>query len=400
MTTFIWTGRTRQGVHRNGEIAAQTRDEVIALLKKERLLITSVQEKGARWDLPRRNKKVSDRAVAIFTRQLSSMIEAGLPLVQSLEVLSKQPDNPFFSSMIAGIRIEVEGGATYTEAIRGHPEIFDELYVNMVAAGEASGQMEVVLRRLSKHIEKSIKLKRKIKSALVYPATIVGVAILVIIMLMIWVIPVFAKMYTDYGGELPLLTRWLIQISEFVKAYILLIAASVGLSIWGLKKYYKSPRGRDQIDRLLLRLPVIAGFVKKTAITRFTRMLGMLVSSGIPILEGIATSAKVSGNTVIEAHLLSACHGMREGSTLSAPLSQGKIFSEAVIQMIHVGETTGTLDLMLEKVADYHEEELEITIDVMTSLLEPALMVFVGVIIGTIVVAMYLPIFRMAALIE
>ena len=399
MATFTWTGKTRQGSIQKGELAANNREEVIALLRKENILVTSVQQKSREWKLPGFGAKITDKDIVIFTRQFSTMIDAGLPLVQCLEILSNQSENPALAKAVVAVRGDVEGGATYADALRKHPKVFDELYVNMVAAGEAGGILDTILNRLAKHIEKSMKLKKEIKSAMVYPTTIMAVAAIVIVILMVWVIPIFAKMFTDFGGTLPALTQLVIDTSYFMQSNIIFIVGGVfGLS-YGFKKYYKTPSGHKAVDRFALKLPVIGDVIRKAAVAKFTRTLGTLISSGVPILEGLGIVAKTPGNKIIEEALMNARQSISEGKTISDPLGKEKVFPPMVVQMIAVGETTGALDAMLGKIADFYDDEVDSAVAALTSLLEPMLMVFLGVTVGTIVIAMYLPIFKMASVV-
>jgi type IV pilus assembly protein PilC len=396
MASFAWTGRTRQGVTRKGEISAKTREEVISLLRKQNILVTSIKPKGGvslgRFFAP----GVKEKDLAVFTRQFATMIDAGLPLVQCLEILSAQTENPTLAKVIGDVRQDVEGGATYADALRKHPKAFDDLYVNMVAAGEAGGILDAILNRLAKHIEKAMKLKKQIKSAMVYPGVIVTVAIGVIAILMVWVIPVFGKLFSDFGGALPGPTQIVIGASNFMQAYFYVIVLVIGAIFYLLRRFYKTQAGRHAMDRFALTLPVFGDLIRKAAVAKFTRTLGTLISSGVPILEGLIIVAKTAGNKIIEEALLKARQSISEGKTVSEPLGQAKVFPPMVTQMIAVGETTGALDAMLGKIADFYDEEVDAAVSALTSLLEPMLMVFLGVVIGFIVIAMYLPIFKMA----
>lgn len=399
MAMFEWTGKNRQGTIQKGQLAANSREEVIALLRKENILVTSVQPKAKEIKIPGFGGKVTDKDIVIFTRQFATMIDAGLPLVQCLEILSAQCENPVLAKAVGEVRGDVEGGSTYADALRKHPKVFDDLYVNMVAAGEAGGILDTILNRLAKHIEKSMKLKKQIKSAMVYPSTIMGVAGIVIVVLLVWVIPIFAKMFTDFGGTLPALTQFVIDISYFMKDNIFKIAGGIGLAVYGFKKYYRTPNGRKTVDKFALRLPVLGDLIRKAAVAKFTRTLGTLIASGVPILEGLGIVAKTAGNKIIEEALMNARQSISEGKTISDPLGKEKVFPPMVVQMIAVGETTGALDAMLSKIADFYDDEVDAAVGALTSLLEPMLMVFLGITIGTIVIAMYLPIFKMASVV-
>lgn len=400
-TTFVWSGRTRQGDTQKGELVAKTREEVIALLRKQNIMATSVQPKPSerKLGLPGFGGGVGDKDIVIFTRQFSTMIDAGLPLVQCLEILSNQTENKVLAKTIGQVRADVESGSTYADALRKFPKVFDDLYVNMVAAGEAGGILDTILNRLAKHIEKSMKLKKEVKSAMVYPGVIVSVAVIVITVLMVWVIPIFASMFTDFGGVLPLPTRIVMAASTFMKSnFLFLIVGSVA-GFYAVKRYYASESGRRLIDRKALSVPVLGDLIRKAAVAKFTRTLGTLISSGVPILEGLSIVAKTSGNKTVEEALMTARQSISEGKTVSEPLGQSKVFPPMVIQMIAVGETTGALDAMLSKIADFYDDEVDSAVGALTSLLEPMLMVFLGITIGFIVIAMYLPIFQMGSVV-
>ena len=397
METYVWTGRTRDGKRQKGEMTAKSKDEAISTLRKQNILVTSVSTRTRKLKLNLPFKaSVTDKDIVVFTRQFATMIDAGLPLIQCLDILAKQTENKTFALSINEIRQDVEAGSTYADALRKHPKIFNDLYVNMVAAGELGGILDTILNRLSKYIEKSIKLKRQIKSAMAYPSTIVAVAVVVIVVLLVWVIPIFAKMFTDFGGVLPAPTRMVIGASDFMQHNILVIIGAVALIIFGLNRYYKTPNGRRTVDRLALRLPIFGLLIRKIAVAKFTRTLGTLISSGVPILDGLDIVAKTAGNKVVEEALSATRQSISEGKTLAEPLEQTQVFPPMVVQMIAVGETTGALDAMLSKIADFYDEEVDSTVSTLTSLLEPMLMIFLGVVIGFIVVAMYLPIFKLA----
>lgn len=399
MATFAWTGKTRQGTIRKGELVAETRDEVMGILQKEQILVTSVKKKAREFNISFGEPKVKDKDIVIFTRQFATMIDAGLPLVQCLEILGSQSDHPTLAKAINTVRADVESGSTYADALRKHPNVFDELYVNMVAAGETGGILDTILNRLSTHMEKSMKLKKQIKSAMVYPATILVVAVGVIVILMVWVIPIFAKMFTDFGGQLPGLTQMVIDISHFMQRNILYMAIGTWAFAFVFKKYYKTKKGHYNIDKLALKIPVVGDLIQKASIAKFTRTLGTLISSGVPILEGLEIVAKTSGNKVVEKAIMNARTSISEGKTIADPLSKEPVFPPMVVQMIAVGETTGAIDNMLSKIADFYDDEVDSAVTTLTSMLEPLMMVFLGITIGTIVIAMYLPVFEMAAIV-
>ncbi len=399
MATFVWTGKTRQGTIQKGEIAAQTKEEAASLLRRQNILATSVQKKATELSLniPGFGGGVSDKDIVIFTRQFATMIDAGLPLVQCLEILSAQTENKSLAKAVGEVRTAVEGGSTYAEALRRHPKVFDDLYVNMVAAGESGGILDTILNRLAKHIEKTMKLKAKIKSAMVYPAVVIIVAGVVVSVLLIWVIPIFAKIFSDFGKALPAPTMLVLKASDIMRKYFLIVIGILGGVTYGLKRFYKTEEGRRIIDRFFLKLPVFGDLIRKAAVAKFTRTLGTLISSGVPILEGLGIIARTAGNKIVEDAILNARTSISEGKTVAEPLGASKVFPAMVVQMIAVGETTGALDAMLTKIADFYDDEVDTAVSTLTSLLEPMLMVFLGIVIGFIVVAMYLPIFQMAS---
>ena len=397
METYVWIGKTRDGKRQKGELAAKNKDEVISIMRKQNIMITSVTTRSKKLSIKLPfGSKVGDKDIAVFTRQFATMIDAGLPLVQCLDILSKQADNKTFASAINDIRQDVEAGSTYADALKKHPAVFGDLYVNMVAAGELGGILDTILNRLSKYIEKNIRLKRQVKAALFYPATIVAVAFIVIVVLLVYVIPIFAKMFTDFGGTLPAPTRMVIGASNFMQSNILIIIGIIVAAIFGARKYYKTQNGRLVVDNIVLKMPVFGMLARKISVANFTRTLGTLISSGVPILDGLEIVAKTSGNKVVENAIYATRQSISEGKTLSEPLETTKVFPPMVVQMIAVGETTGALDAMLSKIADFYDEEVDSTVGILTSLLEPILMIFLGIVIGFIVVAMYLPIFKMA----
>lgn len=398
MGTFAYVGRTKQGAVRKGEVSAKSKEEALEQLKKQNLTVTALDEKaGFSFGL---GGGVGDKDIVVFTRQFGTMINAGLPLVQCLDILANQSDNKALAKAVGETKVAVEGGSTLADALRKHPKVFDELYCNMIHAGETGGLLDTILGRLSKHIEKAMKLKGQIKSAMVYPAAIIGVAVIVISVLMIWVIPIFAKMFTELSGGkmgLPGPTQLVIDISNFMQSYFLLIIAGIAASVWGIKKYYKTPQGKLFIDTVLLKAPIFGDLIRKASTAKFTRTLGTLISSGVPLLEALNICAKTSGNKVIELSLMDARVSISGGKTIAEPLQKSNVFPKMVTQMIAVGESTGALDQMLGKIADFYEEEVDQAVTSLTALLEPLMMVFLGTIIGFIVVAMYLPIFTMAS---
>jgi len=408
MDTFLWKGRTRQGVTQVGERTASSREAVIDLLRKESIFVTSVEKKKVAFDVSKLFKAdfnfsfgsgVSEKDIVLFTRQFSTMIDAGLPLVQCLEILTTQCKNPVFSKILAQVQADVEGGITYTDALRKHPKVFDNLYVSMVSAGEIGGILDTILDRLAVHIEKVMKIKKKVKGAMVYPGITLAVAIVVVVVLLVFVIPTFAQMFTGMGGSLPWLTQQVIDLSYGLKNNFLFITGGIIASFFGMKQYRQTNQGRYQIDRVILKMPVIGELVTKASVAKFTRTLGTLIGSGVPILEGLEIVARTAGNRVIEQSLNKSRQSISEGKPISEPLGEDKIFPPMVVQMIAVGETTGALDSMLQKIADFYDDEVDVSINTLTSLLEPALMVFLGLTVGTVVIAMYLPIFKLASVV-
>ena len=398
MPIYKWEGKTAKGAIKKGEMEAPNEAAIRIHLRQQNIVPTKIVSKGKRdqFSLPFK-KKVKQRSVAIFTRQLATMIDAGLPLVQSLEILSAQQENKVFKNIIREIREDVEGGSTFAGALKKHPVTFNELYTNLVVAGEEGGILDNILTRLANYIEKSEALKKKVKSALIYPATIVGVAVIVVAILMIFVIPVFENMFKSAGQTLPLPTLIVVTFSKIDQKICRHFYPCDDPLIFLFRKYYQTENGKAVVDRLLLKLPVFGSLFKKIAVARFSRTLGTLVSSGVPILDGLSIVSRTSGNKTIETAILNARASIREGETIAEPLSRSGIFPPMVIQMISVGESTGALDSMLSKIADFYEEEVDIAVANLTSLLEPFLMVFLGVVIGGVVISMYLPIFSMAS---
>lgn len=401
MATFAYVGRSKSGTVKKGELVAKTRDEAVEQLRKQSVVVTSLEERAAKEGFKLSlGSGVSDKDLVVFTRQFGTMINAGLPLIQCLEILSTQSENAALRKAVGEVRVQVEGGSTFSDALKKHPKIFDDLYVNMVHAGEVGGLLDTILGRLSKHIEKAMKLKGQIKSAMVYPAAICGIAVIVITVLMIWVIPVFEKMFKEMSGgkmALPGPTQLVIDMSNFVQGnWYIILGVVVGLIV-AIKKYYGTPQGRLAIDKLLLKVPVFGDLIRKASVAKFTRTLGTLLSSGVPLLEALTICAKTSGNKVVEGALLDARVSISDGKTISEPFAKSGTFPKMVTHMIAVGESTGALDNMLGKIADFYEEEVDQAVASLTALLEPMMMVFLGVTIGFIVIAMYLPIFTMAS---
>ncbi|MEK7709504.1 MAG: type II secretion system F family protein [candidate division NC10 bacterium] len=404
MPVFAYQGRTTQG-STAGEIEAPDRTAAVAELRRKAILVTQIKEKAggparAAGLGGRIGGKVKDKEMAIFTRQFSTMVDAGLPLVQCLTILAEQSESKTLRTVTSKVAGSVEAGSTLADALRRHPKTFDELYVNLVEVGEAGGILDTVLQRLSVYIEKAAALKRKVKSAMIYPLTIVGVAFIVVIFMLTFVIPTFAKMFTGMGADLPLPTLIVIRLSDFAtRFWWLIIGAAIGIVV-GIRAYYKTEGGRSLIDALVLKLPVFGTLIRKVAVARFTRTLGTLVSSGVPILEGLRITARTAGNRVVEHAVLETRASVTAGKTLAEPLKASTVFPPMVVQMISVGEQTGALDAMLNKIADFYDDEVDTAVTALTALLEPMMIVFLGVVIGGLVIAMYLPIFRLVTLVK
>lgn len=403
MATFAYVGRTRSGAVKKGELSAKTRDEAVDQLRKQSVVVTSLEEKkigvgGLKVKLSF-GSGLTDKDLVVFTRQFGTMINAGLPLVQCLEILSTQSENKVLRETIGEVKTQVEAGSTFSDALRRHPKVFDDLYVNLVHAGEVGGLLDTILTRLAKYIEKAMKLKGQIKSAMIYPSAILGVAAVVIAVLMIWVIPIFAKMFNELSGGkmgLPGPTQLVIDISNIFTSYWWVMLLGIGAVTFGIKKYYSTSQGRMAIDKLLLKTPVFGDLIRKASVAKFTRTLGTLLASGVPLLDGMTICAKTAGNKVIEETLINARTSISGGKTIADPLAASGVFPKMVTHMIAVGESTGALDAMLGKIADFYEDEVDQAVASLTSLLEPIMMVFLGIVIGFIVVAMYLPIFKMS----
>ncbi len=395
MPAYVFKGKTRAGAATSGERTADSKDAVIALLRREQILVTSVKEKGKEIVLPRFGTGITAKDVAIFTRQFSVMIDAGLPLVQCLEILGSQQDNPNFSKVLLQTRQDVEGGATLADAMKKHPKVFDDLFTNMIAAGEAGGILDIILKRLATYIEKSVKLKSQVKSALVYPIAVVSIAGLVVAVILWKVIPTFAALFAGLGAQLPLPTRIVILMSNWTVR--LMVPGIIGLfvGIYGIKRYHDTHKGKRVLDGLLLKLPVLGLILRKIAVARFCRTLATLISSGVPILDGLEITARTSGNAVVEDAIMETRKSVEGGQSLAAPLKQTDVFPPMVVQMISVGEQTGALDTMLSKIADFYEEEVDTAVANLMVLMEPILILFLGTVVGGIVISMYLPIFSL-----
>ena len=399
MAVFTYSGRGTGGTM-TGEIEAPDRTSAVGELRKRAILVTKIQERSGGKSPSKAGGKVKDKEMAIFTRQFSTMIDAGLPLVQCLNILAEQSESKNLRDVTGRVARSVEQGSTLADSLRRHPRAFDDLFTNMVEVGESGGILDVVFQRLAAYIEKAAALKRKVKGAMIYPASIMGVAALVVIFMLTFVIPTFTKMFKDLGADLPLPTQVVVWLSEFVRTYILLIIAAIVGCVFALRAYYRTEKGQSTIDALLLKVPVMGSLIRKVAVARFTRTLGTLVSSGVPILEGLRITARTAGNKVVEKAVLQCRAAVTAGKTLAEPLKASGVFPPMVIQMISVGEQTGALDAMLSKIADFYDDEVDTAVSAMTALLEPIMIVVLGVLIGGLVVAMYLPIFKLVTLVK
>lgn len=402
MPFFVWKGVNKKGVKRSGKMEAQNEQQVEGMLR--RMQIAPTQIKPAPKDIFESVKfmqpKVKPRDIMIFTRQFSTMIDAGLPLVTCLRILSDQQENTTFRSILREVNSAVQTGATLSESLKKYPKLFDDLFCNLVAAGEAGGILDTILQRLAAYIEKAEKLKSKVKSAMMYPLIVVCVAVLVIMVIMIFVIPVFQAMFADFGKALPVLTQMVINLSDFIKSNIIYILIAAGLMWFGLKKFIATERGRVIFDRASLVAPIIGPLVRKVAVAKFTRTLSTMMSSGVPIISSLDIVARAAGNKIVEEALLDTKSAISEGRSIADPLTESQVFPSMVVQMISIGEESGALDTMLGKIADFYDEEVDTAVETLTSMIEPLLMVFLGGSVGTLVIAMYLPIFSMASAVQ
>ncbi|OGQ76706.1 MAG: pilus assembly protein PilC [Deltaproteobacteria bacterium RIFCSPLOWO2_12_FULL_60_16] len=406
MPVFVWEGKTAQGKILKGEMEAASQEAVFARLRSQRIqpIPARVREKGKGLEkeltIPGFGAKVTAHDVMLFTRQFATMIDAGLPIVQGLDILAQQSESKTFRNTIKTIKQDVESGFTLADALKKHPKVFDDLYVNMVAAGEVGGVLNTILNRIAIFIEKAAKLKSKVKGAMIYPCTIVVVAVAVVTVLLLFVIPVFAELYGGMGKALPAPTQITINISNFFRAYFMYLGAAVVGAGVAIKMYYKTEHGRFNIDGLMLKLPVMGDLIRKVAVARFSQNMSILLSSGVPILDGLAITAKTAGNKVVEKAIMTARISISQGRTVAEPLTESKIFPPMVCQMVAIGENTGALDAMLKKVAEFYEDEVDTAVANLTALMEPVIMVVLGVILGGLVISMYLPIFQLGSLIQ
>ena len=393
MPSFEWKGRDRTGRAQSGTLVADNKDAALAVLRRQQVVPTTVKEKGKEIALPRLRRGIDDKALAVFTRQFSVMIDAGLPLVQCLQILGEQQDHKGFQRIILQVREDVEAGSSLANALKKHPQAFNELYVNMVAAGEAGGILDTILQRLAVYIEKAARLRSQVRSALIYPAAVIAIAVIVVYVILWKVIPVFASLFVALGAELPLPTRIVVALSKFVGSFWWLILLAVVAAVFGVRRYYATEQGRLVIDKMLLKTPILGMVLRKIAVARFCRTLGTLLSAGVPVLEALDITARTSGNAVIERAIFEVRKQVEEGKTVAEPLRTTNQFPPMVVQMINVGETTGAMDTMLAKIAEFYEEEVDVAVAGMMKLIEPIMIFFLGIVVGGIIISMYLPMF-------
>jgi type IV pilus assembly protein PilC len=402
MPVFVWKGTASNGEIQKGEVEAQDEQAVRRLLRQQQISLSKIKAKPKDLfeNIEFFQKKVSPKEIVVFTRQLSTMIDAGLPLVQGLEVLASQQKNKTFKKILRDTKSDVESGSTFADALKKHPKQFDRLFCNMIAAGEVGGILDDVLKRLADYMEKALRLKRKVKGALTYPIIVLSISALVLGVILIFVIPVFEQMFADFGGALPVPTQMVVNLSNFVKSYFPLMIGVLVIMVFLFRKYYNTEKGRRVVDRLILKSPAFGPLLKKVAVSKLTRTLGTLIDSGVPILETLNVAAGTAGNKIVEEAIYNVRSSISEGRTIAQPLGESGIFPAMVVQMISVGETTGALDQMLNKIADFYDEEVETAVDALTSMIEPFMIVFLGGTVGSIIIAMYLPIFKMAGVVS
>jgi type IV pilus assembly protein PilC len=398
MPIYLWEGKNRNNIVQKGEMEASSDDVVRSNLNRLRITPTKIKKKPKDLfeNVAFLQPKVTQRDVILFCRQFSTMIDAGLPIIQCMDILHAQQENVTFKKMLKSIKEQVESGSTLADALKRYPKQFDDLFVNMVAAGEAGGILDTILRRLSAYMEKAAKLKSQVKGAMTYPIVTMVIAVAVVAVILVFVIPVFEEMFSDMGGTLPTPTLIVVAMSEFVKSKIHWIIIGAVIFIFAFKKYYNTEKGRKFVDAAVLKMPVFGMLVRKVAVSKFTRTMGTMLSSGVAILEALDIVAKTSGNKSVERAIYNVRSGIAEGRTMADPLAESGVFPAMVCQMISVGESTGALDSMLQKIADFYEEEVDQAVDNLTSLIEPFMLVFLGVVIGGLVISMYLPVFKMA----
>ena len=397
MPSYAWKGRNRAGSVQEGALVAESKEIALAQLRRQNIVVTGIRERGKEISLSKVGRKVPPKILAVFTRQFSVMIDAGLPLVQCLEILALQQEHKNFQKILLQVRQDVEAGSTLADAMRRHPKAFDNLYVNMIAAGEAGGILDTILQRLSVYIEKAVKLRSQVRSAMIYPVAVIFIAAIVVAVILLKVIPTFAALFTSLGAELPLPTRVVIAASNFLARYFIFVVIAIAAMAYGVRRYYRTYRGRRVIDGLLLKAPILGTILRKISVARFCRTLATLTSSGVPILESLDITARTAGNAIVEDAILETRKSVEGGKTIVEPLKATNIFPNMVTQMIGVGEATGAMDAMLQKIADFYEDEVDSATKDMLAMLEPVIIGLLGVMIGGIVISLYMPLFSMIA---
>jgi type IV pilus assembly protein PilC len=395
MAVYTWKGKNKIGKMQEGSVSADSKDAVIALLRRQQIMVSAVTEKGKELAIPKFGGGVKQKEIAIFTRQFSVMIDAGLPLVQCLEILGGQQKNRVFQKVLFQVRQDVESGATLADSLRKHPKVFNDLFANMIAAGESGGILDTILQRLSTYIEKRVKLQSAVRSAMIYPTAVITIAVGVVVIILWKVIPTFAMLFQGLGATLPLPTRITIAVSNFLGRFMPVIVLGLGALAFFLHRYYQTHKGKRQIDAFILKMPVMGDLMRKIAVARFCRTLGTLITSGVPILEGLEITARTAGNSIVEDAIMATRKSIEEGRTIAGPLEDTQVFPSMVVQMISVGEQTGALDAMLSKIADFYEDEVDEAVANLMALLEPIMILFLGVMIGGIVISMYMPMFSL-----
>ncbi len=395
MPNYVWKGRNRTGIIQEGVLAADTKEVALTTLRRQNIVVTGIRERGKEISLTKMGRRVPSKILAVFTRQFSVMIDAGLPLVQCLEILANQQEHKNFAKILLQVRQDVEAGSTLADAMRRHPKAFDDLFVNMVAAGEAGGILDTILQRLSTYIEKAVKLRAQVRAALIYPIAVICIAAIVVAVILLKVIPTFAALFTSLGAELPFPTRVVIWASNQLARYFIFVVVFIAAGIFFFRRYYKTYRGRRVVDGALLKAPILGMILRKIAVARFCRTLATLTSSGVPILESLDITARTAGNAIVEDVIIETRRSVENGKTLVEPLKDSEVFPNMVVQMIGVGEQTGALDAMLNKIAEFYEDEVDIAVAGLVKLLEPVMIFILGVVIGGIVIAMYLPMFTL-----
>lgn len=400
MPVYVWEGRARDGRVNRGEMEAPNEDTVVSELRSQQIVATRVKKKARDIKLFALGKKVKIKSVVLFSRQFATMIDAGLPLVQCLDILASQQDNPTFKRVLSEVKADVSAGSSLARALAKHPAVFDELYVSLVAAGETGGILDTILNRLSTYLEKSMRIRRRVKGALMYPLVVLTVALIATTVLLLFVIPVFGEMFKEFGSELPGPTQVIVSLSDFIRNNFILIILFIIGAVLAIRAALRTKQGREAWDRFSLKMPIFGELLRKNAVAKFTRTLGTMISSGVPILDSLEIVAKTSGNKVIEHAVMKTRDRIAEGKTIAEPLSETGVFPPMVVQMITVGEATGALDVMLSKIADFYEDEVDATVDTLSTLIEPIMIVLLGGLVGGMLIAMYLPIFKLASVMK